>query len=135
MKHFTRNILARVLAAAVLVAGTVALVATGSALDGPKPDPLRGVPEYNQASRYPKYSVEYVKWLHKSAERGFFAAQYQLARMYYRGDGVPRDLVRSHMWFELCGASGVFFGHSLEQEMTPEQVAEAKELARNWKPQ
>jgi TPR repeat protein len=76
--------------------------------------------------------VEAAKWFLKSAELGFFQAKFDLGRMYYLGEGVPRDLVRAHMWFNLAGY-GVYT-QGLEETMTPEQIAEAKELARNWKP-
>jgi hypothetical protein len=50
--------------------------------------------------------------------------------------GVPRDIVLAHMWSSLAAAQG----HKSAQEnrdnaaelMTPNQIAEARRLAREW---
>ena len=56
--------------------------------------------------------------------------------MYGRGDGVPADNVLAYMWFHLSADQGN--GSALEdmdlieQRMTPEQIAEAQRLSREW---
>jgi uncharacterized protein len=63
--------------------------------------------------------------------------------MYVQGQGVPRDYVQAHMWFNL--AASRFTGEAghnidaaarddLSEEMTPAQIAEAQRLAREWRP-
>ena len=64
--------------------------------------------------------------------------------MYVQGQGVPKEYVQAHMWFNLAAArfsGGV--GHlnivaaardNLAEEMTPAQIAEPQRLARDWQP-
>ena len=60
--------------------------------------------------------------------------------MYYNGQGVPRDYVMAYMWFNLAAAQGqevakVASGlrNISERVMTPEQIAEAQRLSREFK--
>ena len=54
------------------------------------------------------------------------------------GEGVGQDDVSAHMWFSLAAANGlkeaVRNRNMVARHMTPEQVAEAQKLAREWKP-
>ena len=81
---------------------------------------------------------EAAKWFHRSADQGYPIAQYVLALMYAAGLGVSKDIVRAHMWLSLSAAEGFGLARrdrdSLEIEMTPAQIAEAKKLAHEWKP-
>jgi len=58
--------------------------------------------------------------------------------MYYKGEGVPQDYVKAHMWVNLAGAKGdeeaIKARDSIAERMTPAQIAEAQKLAREWKP-
>ncbi len=58
--------------------------------------------------------------------------------MYSAGDGVPQDYVKAHLWFNLAAAQGNEDARELRdlwaKKMTPEQIAEAQRLAREWKP-
>ena len=60
----------------------------------------------------------------------------QQIKMYANGLGVPQDYVLSHMWLNLAAASGETDGTKLreicERLMTPDQIAEAQRLAREW---
>ncbi len=77
------------------------------------------------------------------AEQGNGKAQNNLGYMYLHGEGVPQDFVLAHMWSNL-GASrlppgadrnvAVSIRENAEKRMTPDQVAEAQRLAREWKP-
>jgi TPR repeat protein len=82
------------------------------------------------------YATE-LRLLRPLADQGV-AAQHYLGYMYYFGEGVPQDLVRAHMWFNLGAAKGDLEANALrdivEQRMTPAQIAEAQKLAREWKP-
>ena len=56
--------------------------------------------------------------------------------MYYLGLGVPKDLVTAQMWFYLAAPSYIPARKNrdiLEKQMTPDQIAEAQKLAREWK--
>jgi TPR repeat protein len=85
----------------------------------------RGVPrDYNEALKWYRLAV---------VQGGQYAAQY-LGYMYSGGLGVPQDYVRAHMWFNLGARSGnaasVAARASLEQKMSPQQIAEAQKMAR-----
>jgi hypothetical protein len=58
--------------------------------------------------------------------------------MYDNGLGVPQDYVIAHMWFNLAAAGGEIGAPKaragVAEKMTPAQIAEAQELAREWKP-
>jgi TPR repeat protein len=105
----------------------------------------------------PEDWVEAVKWFRKAAEQGDARGQEQLGEMYKRGQGVPQDYVLAHMWLNLAGAhsyptkrdepadqeravwaasirTGQGDRDELAVKMTPEQIAEAQRLAREWKP-
>ena len=77
-------------------------------------------------------------WLRLSANQGNDLAQRKLGLMYERGDGVQQDYVRAYMWYSLGAAKGVEAGARLRdaiaKRMDPDQIAEAQQLAREWKP-
>ena len=54
------------------------------------------------------------------------------------GRGAPQDYVLAHMWCNLSVAQGFELCAELRdlitKRMTPDQVAEAQRLAREWKP-
>jgi TPR repeat protein len=78
------------------------------------------------------------EWLRKAADQGDAAAQAQLGTWYLEGHGVPKDIVQSYMWLSLAEAAGSerapLYVDFLTKKMTPEQIAEAKRLASEWKP-
>ncbi len=87
--------------------------------------------------------AEAVKLYRRAAEQGDADAQNNLGLMYEYGEGVAQDYVQAHMWYSLA-ASRLPSGKNrdmpvnnrdiVEKRMTPEQVAEAQRLAREWKP-
>ena len=82
--------------------------------------------------------VEAVKWYRKAAEQNFAKAQYKLAGCYAIGNGVPIDYVEAYKWLNVASAQGLDSAKEylsiIEQEMTPEQIAEAQRLVREFKP-
>ena len=74
----------------------------------------------------------------KAAEQGDAGGQFNLGLMYGKGQGVPRDYIEAYMWFSLAAAQmGDAAARNLdllEKRMTPEQIAAAQELTRNWRP-
>ena len=90
----------------------------------------------------PQDYSEAVHWFRLAAEQGFARTQYNLGVMYAEGRGVPRDYVAAYMWFDLAAtqSSGderdisVTARDALAAGMTPEQIAEAQRLVREWKP-
>jgi hypothetical protein len=80
-------------------------------------------------------------WYHEAAEQGDPFAQASLALLYRFGKGVPQDYVQSYMWFQLSvdqltGAdrdSIVELRDAAAARMTPQQIADARRLAHEWK--
>ncbi len=79
-----------------------------------------------------------VRWYRKAADQGYAYAQYNLGFMYEKGHGVTQDNVQAHMWYSLAAARGNKIARNkrdlLATKMTPDQIAEAQKLAREWKP-
>ena len=69
------------------------------------------------------------------ADQGEVTAQTVVGLMYYFN---YRDHVSAYMWFNLAAAQGNTFADMFLKDtadkMTPEQIAEAQKLAREWKP-
>ncbi len=89
----------------------------------------RGVPrDYGMAA----------KWYRMAAEQNQALAQTNLGDLYRWGQGVLQDNAYAHMWFSLAAAQGNESARwnrdIVEEKMTPEQIAEAQRLARQWKP-
>ncbi len=112
---------------------------------------------YRFGQGVPQDDTEAVKWWRKAAEQGFAQAQFQLGYMYDKGLGVAQDNVQAHMWFSIAAREGDADAAGAETDadrpltllrvksatksrdkvagrMTPEQIAEAQKLAREWKP-
>ena len=85
-----------------------------------------------------KNEVEAVKLFRKGAEQGDDSAQYNLGFMNARGSGVLKNYVEADKWFNLASAQGnedaKKYLSIVEQNMTPEQIAKAQELAREFRP-
>ncbi len=88
--------------------------------------------------------TEAAKWYRRAAEQGSSLDMLNFGEMCYGGHGVPRDFVQAYMW--LCLAAerlSRFPGKERERavrnreivakSMTPEQIAEAQRLARDWR--
>ena len=84
--------------------------------------------------------AESVRWFRLAAEQGRADAQHDLACSYRDGNGVPQDYVQAHMWYSLSASqsSEAEWGNRTKnrdltaQRMTPDQLAEAQRLAREW---
>jgi uncharacterized protein len=89
----------------------------------------KGVPQdYDEAARLVRIG----------AEKGIAIGQAALGLMYGTGKGVQQDIIQAYMWETLS----VEQGHKpaqkllemLEKVMTPTQLAQARRMAREWKP-
>ena len=80
--------------------------------------------------------TEAVKWYNLAAEQGPADAQNNLGLMYASGRGVPQDFVQAHMWFHIAAALGDEMAkrgqNKVASRMTPDQIAEAQRMAREW---
>ena len=83
-----------------------------------------------------KDQAEAVRWFRKAAEQGDHDGQGKLGAAYAVGQGVPLDLVLAHMWLNLAAAGGhqksAELRDAISEGMTPEQIADAQGMARNW---
>jgi len=90
-----------------------------------------GLGAYNR-----KDYAEAMKLFHRAAEQGDPDSQAMLGVMYYIGEGVPQDYVLAHMWHNLATAHGSPLSGNLRDDialmMTPDQIAEAQRMAREW---
>jgi TPR repeat protein len=89
--------------------------------------------------------AEAAKWFLMGANQGEWQSQYYLGVIYEKGVGMKQDLPAAHMWLSLAATNpGTTFRDSLhtkeavnklEHKMNPEQIAQAKDMAKGWKPQ
>ena len=100
---------------------------------------------YHKGEGVPQDYTETSKWYWKAAEQGHADAQYSLGAMYGRGQGVQQDRVQAYMWLSLAASRfsepeiqkrqmAILNIGLIASEMTPEQIAEAQRLVREWKP-
>jgi TPR repeat protein len=98
-----------------------------------------------QGQGVPQDKTEAMKWFRRAADLGDAQAQYNLGVSYAEGEGGEPDNVRAHMWFNLAAAhfptSDTSDRNAAAKErdlvaakMTPQQIAEALRLAREWTP-
>ena len=88
--------------------------------------------------------VEAVSWFRRAASRGYANAHLALGIMYADGRGVPQDYVQAYKWFNLATSRpsssewvrdrAVQSRNYVVSRMTPQQIAEAQRLAREWRP-
>jgi len=93
---------------------------------------------YHTGQGVPQDDHEAVKWYRRAAEQGKANAQYILGLMYEIGQGVPQDYVLAYMWANLAASTGSEKAGKnrdvIATSMTPNQLAEAQKLSREWKP-
>ena len=84
--------------------------------------------------------VEAVRWYVLAAGQGYALGQRNLAMMLRDGTGIARDPIRAHAWLNLASAADKPYPaaaqerDALADDLTPEQLADAQRLAREWKP-
>lgn len=82
-----------------------------------------------------------VKLWQEAAEGGNTGAQVDLAVMYWRGEGAPKNMVMAYVWLKLAERDKDVAGMAdvnmtgLKQQMSPEQIKAAEELAETYKAQ
>jgi hypothetical protein len=93
---------------------------------------------YYQGRGVPQDDAAAAKWYRLAAEQDYASAQRNLGVMYYNGQGVPQDYIQAHIWFNLAASEGDDKSREVRdlvaKIMTPDQIAEAQRLAREWKP-
>jgi len=88
---------------------------------------------------------EAVKWYGRAAEQGDADAQVNLGVMYSAARGTSQNLVQAHKWFSVAASDYSLSDRGKREEamknserlaakMSPDQIAEARRLAREWQP-
>jgi TPR repeat protein len=98
---------------------------------------------YDKGKGAPQDYAEALKWYGLAAAQGHAEAQFNLGVRYAKGQGVPQDYVQAYKWLNLAAATiiepyrdkAVKARDSVAARMTPAQVAEAQQRAREWKKQ
>jgi TPR repeat protein len=115
----------------------ISLFMAGSAIAGPLEDSTK-------AYKHGDYKTAY-RLIKPLADQGYAEAQHKLGILFEEGQGVPQDYVLAHMWFNLAASrypaaeqksreEAIKARNSIASKMTPDQIAEAQKLAREWKP-
>ena len=85
-----------------------------------------------------KDTIEAVRWIRKAADQGYAEAQGVLGHFSLNGGDIAKDYVEAYKWLNLAWAQGderAKKGLALvEHLMTPEQIAEAQRLSREFRP-
>jgi uncharacterized protein len=93
---------------------------------------------YNQGKGVAKDGAEALKWFRKAAEQGNDDGQFFLGASYAAGIGMVKDYVEAYKWSNLSAAQGNQNAKKvlriIEKRMTPEQIAEAQQLSREFFP-
>jgi hypothetical protein len=114
-----RNIVGGVILAAQL-AGTFAAVA------GPWED---GMTAYNRGDYVPA-----IRMFRTLAEQGNAKAQNVLGVMFRKGEGVPKNPVRAHMWFSFAAKRGDADARAglreVSRTMTAQEISQAEAMAK-----
>ena len=92
---------------------------------------------YHIGQGVPKDDAKAAGWFRKTARQGFSMAQFNLGVLYEYGQGVPQDLIEAHKWYDLADVGetnmkSIRYKDKLSKKMTPTQIAEAQQLAREW---
>ncbi len=94
----------------------------------------RGVPQNFAVAAY---------WLHLASAAGLPTAQYFFGLMYDKGQGMAQDFVLAEAWLNLAVAHAeprqrdrwVLIRDAVASKMSEWQLAEARELAYEWRPE
>ena len=82
---------------------------------------------------------EAARWFARAAALGVGDAQFNLAVLYERGDGVPQSLVDAYTWYSIAGAAGdngaMQRAAVLATQLPEGDRAAAQKSAQGFKPQ
>jgi len=103
----------------------------------PKAQRQLGMMYYLGQGMDPDYDLA-NEWLSKAANQGDDVGQLTLGVMYVEGQGVSSSNVQAHMWLSLSAQQGnesaQYRLERLVPDMSQEEIAEAEQLAEDWKP-
>ena len=90
------------------------------------------------------FSKAAYKAAHKAAQQGYAQAQYNLAVMYGKGEGVVQNFPLSYALLLLASEAGEDFADiaknakeaiktTVKPKLSPQQIAEGERLAQEWR--
>jgi TPR repeat protein len=100
---------------------------------------------YDGGRGVPKNSAEALVWYRKAADQGDPRALYNLGVMVENGQGMMPDSAQAYTWYTLAAfrfqnvdaqalARVLQSRDRVARKMTPEQLAAAQKMAREWRP-
>ena len=93
---------------------------------------------YRQGLGVQQNYQEALRWFRRSAEQGNGGAQNHLGLMYFEGEGIEKNVVEAYKWAYLSAQQGVepavLALDFLEKALRPDQIQDAKRLAKEWVP-
>jgi TPR repeat protein len=91
---------------------------------------------YDKGYGTPKDDKQAAYWYTKAAEQGHADAQFKVGFILYNGAGTPKDNVMAYVWWNIAAAQGHEYAKGtrglIEEEMTPNQIAEAHKLSKEY---
>jgi TPR repeat protein len=91
---------------------------------------------YDTGEGTPQDYKQALYWYTKAAEQGNSGAQSQLGFAFYLGEGTPKNNVLAYVWWNIAAAQGDESAANnrgiIEKEMTPNQIAEAQKLSKEY---
>ena len=93
---------------------------------------------YATGNGVPLNTAEAYRWFQKAAKQSQFYTFgiFDIGEVYVKGKGVPADYLQGYKWYNLASALGNEFAAKardiLAAKMTPDQVAEAQRLTRDF---
>ena len=98
---------------------------------------------YRYGIGIPKNYMQAFNWFKMAAEQGNAQAQCNLGVMHNDGLGTPKNYVEAYKWYSIAAASDSSsedkvsaparaLMNNCESKMTPEQIATAQNLAKEW---
>ena len=105
---------------------TAQLLGTSAAFAGPWEDDMAA---YNRGDYVPA-----IRLFRPLAEQGNAKAQNVLGVMFRKGEGVPKNPARAHMWFSFAAARGDARAKTelrdMSRTMTAKEISQAQAMAR-----
>ncbi len=93
---------------------------------------------YHEGIELEKDHEAALGWYRRAAAQGVAGAQFMLARMYFEGEGTPKDFAQAHLWFSLAAANEVEKAAKLRdkaaKKLSPEELAASEAAVREWRP-
>ena len=94
---------------------------------------------YAGADESMKDFSEAARWFERSAGLGYVDAQFNLAVLYERGDGVPQSLLDAYKWYGIAAASGDVIAKTragaIATQLSSEELSAAQKAVAEFKPQ